>query len=226
MRFEYSKVIEKVNQSWIPFFDENKEELEKIFEKINKKKEEIYPLPEDLFRALFYFPPNEIKLVIIGQDPYIGSEDNIPQAMGLSFSVPKKHRKIPPSLQNIFKEIKNCYPDFNIPNHGLLKRWAKQEKILLLNSALTVKAGESNSHANLWVNFTDKLIKYLSDKNDKCVFLLMGNFAKGKKHLINEEKHKVFITVHPSPLSASRGFFGCGVFKEINEFLLNDKINW
>lgn len=149
--------------------------------------------------------------------------------MGLSFSVPKKHKKIPPSLQNIFKEIKNSYSDFNIPKHGLLKRWARAEKILLLNSALTVTAGKSNSHADIWAKFTDKIIKFISDKNPECVFLLMGAFAQKKADLVDTKKHKIFKTVHPSPLSAYNGFFGCQVFKKINDYLKeNDKepINW
>jgi uracil-DNA glycosylase len=139
--------------------------------------------------------------------------------MGLSFSVPKNHRLIPPSLKNIFKEIKNSYPDYEIPKHGLLKKWAKREKILLLNSALSVQSGNSNSHALLWQDFTDKLINWFQKQNDKCIFLLMGNNAKSKANLIDSKKHKIFITIHPSPLSAHRGFFGCGVFKEINEYL-------
>jgi uracil-DNA glycosylase len=169
----------------------------------------------------------------MGQDPYIGYEIinniKIPQACGLSFSVPKSHKKIPPSLQNIFKEIKNCYPDYEIPKHGSLKRWVKKEKILLLNAALTVIEGKSNSHAELWTSFTDKLIKYISEKNNKTIFLLMGNFAIKKEYLIDTKKHKVFRTVHPSPLSANRGFFGCNIFKIINEYLIENNqepINW
>jgi uracil-DNA glycosylase len=100
-----------------------------------------------------------------------------------------------------------------------VKKWVKREKIILLNSALTVLEGKSNSHQQLWNNFTDKLIKYINDNGNNIVFLLMGNFAISKKTLINEEKHKIFTTVHPSPLSASRGFFGCSVFKDINKYL-------
>jgi uracil-DNA glycosylase len=148
--------------------------------------------------------------------------------MGLSFSVPRKHKKIPPSLQNIFKEIKNCYPEFEIPNHGLLKRWARKEKILLLNAALTVFEKESNSHAKLWIEFVNKLIKWFQHINDGCVFLLMGNFAQSKKVLI-ENKHKIFNTVHPSPLSVHNGFYGSNVFKKINDYLESnnkEKIIW
>ena len=219
VNFEYNSIIKKVNIEWLPFFEENKEDFQKILNDLNEMTRKIYPRPQDLLRSLFYHSPNDIKLFLLGQDPYIGEESNLPQAMGLSFSVPKKHKKIPPSLQNIFKEIKNSYPDYNIPKHGLLKRWARQEKILLLNAALTVYEKESNSHAKLWLNFTNKLINWFQDKNDGCIFLLMGNFAQGKKIFIDEKKHKIFNTVHPSPLSAYNGFFNSNVFKKINEFL-------
>ena len=225
-------IIDKVNIGWLPFFDEHKEQLDKILNEINFN-DNIFPEKKNIFKALFYFPPEDIKLFIMGQDPYIGyeiiNEIKIPQACGLSFSVPKSHKKIPPSLQNIFKEIKNCYPDYIIPKNGSLKRWVKKEKILLLNAALTVIEGKSNSHAKLWTDFTNKLIKYISDKHNKTIFLLMGNFAINKKNLIDENKHKIFITVHPSPLSASRGFFGCNIFKNINDYLIEnnkDPINW
>jgi len=230
MSFSYSILVERINKEWIPFFEENKEEFEKILNEIYKEdKKKIYPLPKDLLRSLFYHSPKDIKLLILGQDPYISEENGIPQAMGLSFSVPKVHRKIPPSLQNIFKEIKNNYPEFNIPKHGLLKRWARKEKILLLNAALTVLEKESNSHAKIWHPFINKLIKWFQDNNDGCIFLLMGNFAQGKKVFIDETKHKIFTTVHPSPLSAHNGFFGCNVFKNINDYLeANNKeiIKW
>ena len=228
------ELLNKVHPEWLDFFnEENLNELKNILSKIDFENETIFPNKKDIFRSLFYFGPNDAKLVIVGQDCYISSEKHdgkiVPQAMGLSFSVPRKHKKIPPSLQNIFKEIKNCYPDFNIPSHGLLKRWARKEKILLLNSALTVIEGKSNSHANLWASFTDKIIKYISDKNPGCVFLLMGNFAQKKAILIDNKKHKIFNTVHPSPLSAYNGFFGSNVFKNIDEYLISqgkDRINW
>lgn len=228
------ELLNKVRPEWMDFFnDENLKELEKILSKIDFKNETIFPNKKDIFRSLFYFGPLDVKLVIVGQDCYISSEKHdgkvVPQAMGLSFSVPKKHKKIPPSLQNIFKEIKNCYPDFNIPSHGLLKRWAHKEKMLMLNSALTVVEGKSNSHAHLWGDFTDKIIKYVSDKNPNCVFLLMGAFAQKKAQFIDNKKHKIFTTVHPSPLSAHNGFFGCKVFKKINDYLKEqnkEEINW
>ena len=225
--------MNKVHPDWLPFFDENKKDLEEIFNKINYDNETIFPKKKYIFRALFYNSPQNIKLILLGQDPYINSEilDNkiIPQACGLSFSVPKNHKKIPPSLQNIFKEIKNCYPEYIIPKNGSLIRWVKEENILLLNSALTVIEGKSNSHALLWSDFTNKLIKFVSDKNDKTIFLLMGSFAINKSVLIDTTKHKIFTCTHPSPLSAYRGFFGSNVFKKINDYLIENNIeiiNW
>ena len=232
MEFKYDDVIKRIHPDWLSFFNDNKEELINILGKINqdiKDNKTIFPLPKDLFRTLFYFSPKETKLVLLGQDPYINSEQHngnkVPQACGMSFGVPKCHKKIPPSLVNIFKEIKNCYPDSTIPNHGFLKRWVRQEKILLLNSALTVIESKSNSHQSLWGSFTDKLIKFISNQSPHTVFLLMGNFAIGKSKLIDTTKHKIFTTVHPSPLSAFSGFFGCGVFKKINEYLESKNIS-
>jgi len=117
------------------------------------------------------------------------------------------------------KEIKNCYPNYIIPKHGCLKKWAKEEKILLLNSVLTVEPNKSNSHKDLWLNFTNNLIKFININNENTIFLLMGAFAINKSNLIDTNKHKIFTTIHPSPLSAYRGFIGCNVFKLINEHL-------
>jgi uracil-DNA glycosylase len=227
-----NKILDKVHPDWISFFEENKESLNDILSKIDYEKEVIYPKKKKIFKAFFYTSPKDIKLVLLGQDPYINSEvindKKIPQACGLSFSVPKTH-KIPPSLKNIYKEIKNCYLDYEIPNNGDLSRWIKEEKILLLNSALTVLEGKSNSHANLWGKFTDKIIEYISKENEKTMFLLMGSFAINKAILVDLKKHQVFSCVHPSPLSAHKGFFGCGIFKKINDYLISinlEPINW
>lgn len=229
MAYQYENVVKKIHPEWLPFFTEHEKDLTNILESVNKINTIIYPNEKDLFRALFYHSPNDIKILIIGQDPYISEENGIPQAMGLSFSVPKTHKKIPPSLKNIFKEIKNCYPDYNIPIHGSLERWVNDERILLLNSALTVSAGKSNSQASIWTNFTDKLINWFQEKNTGCIFLLMGAFAQKKANFIDTKKHKIFSTIHPSPLSAYNGFFGCNVFKKINEYLETtnqEPINW
>ena len=218
----YDKLIKNVNLDWIIFFKENKEELINIINEINKLK--FYPLEKNIFRALIYISVKDIKLVILGQDPYIQEG----QATGLSFSVPKTY-KVPLSLQNIFKEIKNSYPEFKIPNHGCLNRWASEEHILLLNCALTVEPMKSNSHKHIWIKFINKLIRFISDNNDNTIFLLMGANAISKSKLIDSNKHKIFTTVHPSPLSAYRGFFGSNVFKLINNYLEEknkEKINY
>lgn len=235
LKYEFKQVTEKVHPGWKEFFKANATELENILTQVNKSGESniVFPYPYQLFRTLFYFPPEETKLVLLGQDPYIGSEvdadEKIPQACGFSFGVPKSHKKIPPSLKNIYKEINSCYPDFVIPSHGFLKRWVQKERILLLNSALTVIEKKSNSHQALWVDFTEKLIKFISEKSPHTVFLLMGNFAIGKAKLVDSTKHKIFTTVHPSPLSASNGFFGSGVFAQINNYFQSkniEPINW
>ena len=225
--YTYEKVTKRIHPEWMPFFNDNKDELINILDKLNelRKVNTIYPHRQDIFRAFYYHSPKDIKLTIIAQDPYINEDNNKPQAMGLCFSVPRSHKKIPPSLKNIRIEIKNCYPDYIIPKHGLLKKWAKREKILLLNSSLTVFKGKSNSHEYLWTNFTDKLIKWFTN-NTSSAFLLMGSYANNKAKFIN---NKIFTTVHPSPLSAYSGFFKSGVFKRINNYFEDnniEEINW
>lgn len=227
-----------IKNGWLNLIDKesNQEYFQKILTKINKDSEKykdqlyIFPFPTNVFRAFRYFEPQETKLVLLGQDPYIryeliDDEYVLPQAMGLSFSVPKKMRLVPPSLQNIFKELKIEYPDFEIPNHGDISRWARKEKILLLNSALTVVEGHSGSHLKIWERFTDKVIQFISDNCDNVVFLLLGNYSIKKSNLIDSNKHHIIKAVHPSPLSASRGFFNSNVFKQVNEKLEN-KINY
>ena len=205
-----------------------------IKDKLQKHNNEDYILPKHkhIFEAFKYFDLNETKLVLLGQDPYINLQningEDVPQAMGLSFSVPNGV-KIPPSLKNIYKEIKNSYPDFEIPNHGNLKRWVVEEKILLLNSSLTVKKGISNSHQKKWEALTDDVIKYISDNTNNVVFLLLGNNAKNKQKFINASKHIIISGIHPSPLSAHRGFFNSNIFKLVNEKLISkgvSQIKW
>ena len=182
----------------------------------------IYPSTENILAALKLTPLDKTKVVILGQDPYHGSG----QANGLAFSV-AKDISIPPSLGNIFKEIKN---DLNIdaPNQGDLTFWANQG-VLLLNSVLTVEKSSPASHANKgWEKFTDKVIEILNAKKD-IVFLLWGNYAQKKGSIINQNKHKVLKAPHPSPLSAHRGFFGCRHFSKTNEYLEDQgktKIKW
>lgn len=173
----------------------------------------ICPNMHDIFNALHFTPYKDVKVVILGQDPYHGPN----QAHGLSFSVNKGVRT-PPSLLNIYKELHtdlDCY----IPNNGYLKKWADQG-VLLLNTVLTVRAGEANSHKNAgWEKFTDKIITVLNNHTTPIVFILWGNNAIQKKKLITNKNHLIITSVHPSPLSASRGFFGSKPFSKTNEFL-------
>lgn len=173
----------------------------------------IYPPCEYRFRALLETSPQSVRVVILGQDPYHG--DN--QANGLAFSVPDGVR-IPPSLRNIFKELSR---DFSVPlsDSGDLAPWA-QQGVLLLNTVLTVRKGAAGSHRNIgWEAFTDRLISYLSDRCHHLVFMLWGNDAQAKAGLIDGYRHLILRSVHPSPLSAYRGFIGCGHFSAANQFL-------
>ncbi|MCA9362970.1 uracil-DNA glycosylase [Candidatus Kaiserbacteria bacterium] len=179
----------------------------------------IYPPASLVFNAFNLTPLDEVKVVILGQDPYHG----IGQAHGLSFSVPDGV-KIPPSLQNIYKEIKNDIGT-EIPESGNLERWAKQG-VLLLNATLTVPAGTAGGHQGLgWETFTDAVIKKISDKKEHVVFLLWGNFARSKSNLIDKKKHLVLEAPHPSPFSAHSGFFGCKHFSKTNTYLKNNNLS-
>lgn len=225
MNYSYENLIKGVTESWIPMFDEifNNEKGKKLFDFLNKQEYTIFPKPEQVFNAFKYFGKDDANLVLLGQDPYFNSEyhDNmeVSQAMGLSFSVPKQFKRIPPSLKNIYKEIKNEFPNFEIPNHGDLTDLVKNNNMLLLNSALTVKKGKSNSHQRRWVNFTDKILEYISNNCDNVVFILLGNYAKKKDKFIDENKHSIVRGVHPSPLSARYGFFNSDIFKKVNNEL-------
>lgn len=174
----------------------------------------IYPPKEDLFNAFHYTPLADVKVVIIGQDPY----HEAGQANGLSFSV-RPGVTIPPSLENIFKEIKyetGCY----IPNSGDLSKWARQG-VLLLNNVLTVREHVANSHRGYgWEKFTEAAILAVEQRDDPVVYMLWGKPAQTKAAIIKNKNHLVLTAPHPSPLSSYRGFFGCGHFKKANEFLV------
>ena len=197
-------------------------EIESKFLKLKTEDIAIFPPIPLVFRALELVHFNEVKVLILGQDPYHG----FGQANGLSFSV-NKEVGIPPSLKNIYLELEN---DLNIPisQHGDLTSWA-QQKILLLNSVLTVEQGKPNSHEELgWNKLTNKIISQLSQRGN-MIFVLWGKFAQKKYHLIDKNKNKILSAPHPSPLSAYRGFFGCKHFSEINKILLENgsvEINW
>ena len=178
----------------------------------------IYPPMYDIFNAFKYTSYSDVKVVILGQDPYHGKG----QAHGLCFSVLKVVNP-PPSLVNIYKELKSD-TGFEIPNHGELTKWAK-EGILLLNTTLTVREASPNSHKGKgWEIFTDNIISILNDREKPIVFLLWGGNARSKKALITNKNHLILETVHPSPLSAYGGFFGCGHFSKTNRFLQENNI--
>lgn len=174
----------------------------------------IYPQNSEEFNAFKFCPAAKCKVVIIGQDPYHGAN----QAHGLSFSV-KKGNKIPPSLRNIYKELSQDIPGFISPSHGELTAWAEQG-VLLLNTVLTVRDGHAHSHKNQgWERFTDTVISTISERLQGVVFLLWGAPAQKKASLINTNKHFIFKSAHPSPLSAHRGFLGCKHFSLANQTL-------
>ena len=184
---------------------------------------QIYPNMYDIFNALKYTSYSDVKAVIIGQDPYHGPG----QAHGLCFSV-QKGVAIPPSLQNMYKEL---YSDLGITpaNHGYLKKWA-DNGVLMMNAVLTVRGGQANSHRNMgWEIFTDKVIELLNNREQPIVFILWGNNAKQKMKLITNPKHLILQAAHPSPLSAFNGFFGCKHFSKTNDFLISQgmtPIDW
>ncbi|MBZ5856056.1 uracil-DNA glycosylase [Flavihumibacter profundi] len=183
----------------------------------------IYPPGSLIFNAFNKTPFDKIKVVILGQDPY----HNPGQAHGLSFSVPEGVNP-PPSLINIYKEIASDI-GVNMPRQGNLEKWAERG-VLLLNAVLTVRANEPASHSKIgWMDFTDAVIKHISDQKEHVVFLLWGKFAQEKQALIDETKHLVLKAAHPSPFSADKGFFGCRHFSRTNEYLVSqgiDPIDW
>lgn len=185
----------------------------------------ILPPPKLLFNAFNLVPFSCVKVVILGQDPYHNVERGIPQAMGLSFSVPQGVTP-PPSLKNIFKELKHDL-GINPPQSGDLSAWARQG-VLLLNALLSVELNKPLSHKGFgWEIFTDSVIEILSQRREKLVFMLWGNYARGKKGLIDTRKHFILEAPHPSPLA--RGFIGCGHFSKCNEILRQngiEPINW
>lgn len=177
------------------------------------KTHEIYPPADDIFNAFHLTPLSDVKVVIIGQDPY----HNTGQAHGLCFSV-RPGIEIPPSLVNIYKELQDDL-GCTIPDHGYLVKWAKQG-VLMLNSVLTVRAHQANSHKEIgWEEFTDAAIRCVNAQDRPIVYLLWGRPAQAKKALLDNKKHLVLEAPHPSPLSAYRGFFGCRHFSQANEFL-------
>lgn len=216
-----------VDPSWFDFFKEESEKayFHQLIATLRKERKHFHVYPEkgDTFKAFLLTPLDKVKVVIIGQDPYHQPK----QAEGLAFSV-QKGVACPPSLVNIFKELaRDCAT--HIPNHGSLIEWA-QQGVLLLNSALTVRASSPMSHAAMWSTFTHNALQYLTRHQKKCVFLLWGSAARKKiEEIQREEGHKTIATTHPSPLSAYRGFLGSGCFSRVNcalEEMGIAPINW
>jgi uracil-DNA glycosylase len=188
-----------------------KELYSKVLEEYQTR--QIFPAPDDIFNAFHLTPLSEVKVVILGQDPY----HNDGQAHGLCFSV-KPEVDIPPSLVNIYQELHDDL-GCEIPNNGYLVKWAKQG-VLMLNTVLTVRAHQANSHRGIgWEQFTDAVIRAVNEQDRPIVFLLWGRPAQMKKSMLNNPKHLILEAPHPSPLSAYRGFFGCRHFSQTNDFL-------
>ena len=204
----------KIHKSWKKLFDRYDFNLDKLY----NSDDVVYPR-EQIFKV-FEMNIKKVRIVLLGQDPY----HNPNQANGLSFSVPDKV-KIPPSLQNIYKELCIEFPERNyVFSSGNLERWFTEEKIFLLNSSLSVIKNKPGSHMVIWSDFTDDVIRYISKKNKDCIFVLLGNFAKSKEKFI-ENKDRIVTGVHPSPFSANNGFFNSNIFKKIED-KLQKEINW
>ena len=197
--------------------------IRKKISEVSSKNKTIHPSSKDIFRAFELTPFENVRIIILGQDPYHGPN----QANGLAFSVNSEVR-FPPSLLNIFKEYSTDLK-LPIPKDGNLSAWAERG-VLLLNSILTVESGSPGSHKDFgWEEFTNQIIKALSDKKSNLVFILWGSYAQSKKILIDSSKHFIIATPHPSPLSAHRGFFGSKPFSKTNDFLRknkNEEIDW
>jgi len=222
-----SEIESNIHKSWETAlrdeFQSNYFTKLKEFLKVERKEYTIYPPAPNIFNAFNLTPLPDLKVVILGQDPYHGPG----QAHGLCFSVPEGI-KTPPSLVNVFKEIHSDL-QLPIPVHGNLESWASNG-VLLINATLTVRAHEAGSHQKKgWETFTDKVIEIVSQEKEHVVFLLWGNYAQAKETLIDTSKHLVLKSVHPSPLSAYRGFLGCKHFSKTNEYLREqgiEEVNW
>lgn len=221
---------ERYPTKWKEVFEDAKDELQDIsdiLEDDKKKFGQWYPDNKDIFRAFHLTSLDDVRVVIIGQDPYPGiNHDGTCQAQGMSFSV-KKGTKIPSSLKNIFKELKNTVKNFKTPNHGDLTSWARQG-VLLLNSCLTVRPGAAGSHKELWLGFIKKAINGVLKHNPNCIFIMWGRKAQKIKNMVGG-RATILEAAHPSGFSCYRGFFGCDHFNEVNK-LLREKdepeINW
>ena len=207
--------MKNIHPSWLPLFNEYDFDLDELY----NTGDIVYPSRKDIFKV-FQMDVKDIKVLLLGQDPY----HNPDQANGLSFSV-NSGIKIPPSLKNIYKELQNEFPERNyIFNSGNLEKWFNKEKIFLLNASLSVIKNKPASQMHIWEEFTNDVIKFISEQNKTCIFILLGNFAKSKQIFISK-KENIITGVHPSPLSAHNGFFGSNLFINI-ENKLGHKIDW
>lgn len=214
IKLETSWKQKLVNEFYQPYM----KDLRQFIASEVKKGKVIYPKATEFFKAFDYVPFEKVKVVILGQDPYHGPD----QAHGLCFSV-KKGVRPPPSLVNIYKELMT---DVGIekPQHGFLQSWAEQG-VLLLNSVLSVEAGIAGSHAKRgWETFTDKVIEVINQRKEPVIFMLWGSYAQKKAAFVDRKKHLVLESVHPSPLSAHRGFLGCKHFSQANNFLIKNNL--
>ena len=219
--------MSKINNDWKEILEEEfkKEYFLKLKEILEEeyKNYTVYPPKKDILNAFLLTPYSEVKVVLLGQDPY----HQRGQAHGLAFSV-NYGIKTPPSLVNMYKELHDDLGLY-IPNNGFLEKWAKQG-VLLLNTTLTVRDSQANSHSGIgWQTFTDNVIKSLNEREKPIIFILWGNNAKSKEKFIDTNKHYILKGVHPSPLSANKGFFGCKHFSEANRILKNlgeKEIDW
>lgn len=221
-----------IDDSWLNYLHDEFEQpymqqLRDFLSEENKQGKVIYPASNLIFNAFNTTAFEKVKVVILGQDPYHGEGNGKGQAHGLSFSVPKGIA-VPPSLKNIYKEIQRDL-QLPIPQHGCLQAWAEQG-VLLLNATLSVERASAGSHQHQgWETFTDKVIDTLNTEREGLVFMLWGSYAQKKGHLINIKKHLVLTSSHPSPLSAYRGFLGCGHFSAVNRYLIKrseQPIDW
>ncbi len=224
----YENIMTDSVVTWTDVLGDEKEQpyFKSILQFLEQEKiagKTIYPAQNEIFNAFKETPYDQVKVVILGQDPYHGPG----QAHGLSFSV-KPGVTPPPSLKNIFQELKNDL-NFSIPSHGCLKKWANQG-VLLLNTSLSVEQNKPQSHSKIgWTTFTDNVIKKLNDHDYPLIFLLWGAHAKNKSVLIHDKKHLVLTSAHPSPFSVHQGFFGCRHFSKANAFLIEqgrEPIDW
>jgi len=216
--------LPKITNDWLDAIGEEFEkpyylELRKFLANEYRTKK-IFPAADDIFNAFHFTPLSKVKAVIIGQDPYHGER----QAIGACFAVPQDQRDIPPSLVNIYQELHDDI-GFTIPKHGYLKKWS-DEGVLLLNTVLTVRAHQANSHQGMgWEQFTDAVIEAVDDQDRPVVFFLWGRPAQQKRRMLFNPRHLVLEAPHPSPLSAHRGFFGCRHFSKANAFLEENGVN-